>query len=90
MQETKLDNIGALAAALTLSGLSGSLKYLNLTNNKQTVEELTEACGPFTKLIKICKNLKVLRMNKIRAVDWLKQNAEGEATNDMNFAVWAF
>jgi len=71
MQETKLNNIGALASALTLSGLSGSLKYLNLTNNKQTVEMLTEACGPLSKLIQICKGLKVLRMNKIREVDWL-------------------
>lgn len=64
LQENMIIDIRVLAPALTLSAATGSLKYLNLTNNNLdfSTEDKIEA---FTALLRQAKNLQVLRLHKM-------------------------
>ena len=63
LQETEMSDLDLLADALMLCGVSGSLKYLNVTNNKASCK--WEKCEKFFLFVREAKNMHVLRMNKL-------------------------
>ena len=71
-----MTSIGPLLASLKLSGLSGSLKYLNLSTNKIQAEDESfkvKLCA----LLRLARGLQVLRLHKT----WIHAVTKDEATH---------
>ena len=55
LQESHLENIESLCESLKLAGLSGSLKYINLSNNR--LDGASGSPSVFFEFVRVAKNL---------------------------------
>ena len=79
LQENKIRDIKLLADSLSLSGHTGSLRYLNLTNNNFDFSHEADI-EAFSTFLKGCTNLQVLRLHKMTKQE-SKVAQDEESTN---------